>query len=168
MFFSTIVLRKIKTHFEEGTSASPPFWANCEYNSDILSVHSQSEKREIQLSCTTLSPFFIWDLSSSVYYDTDMISLIDLCLSLSTPHPPIMGLLPVIWWIANKYIYNYWQGTPILLVESSVILSQGGRSWQAFGGGKHGYETFRQARNYNFRDKCVVFARNLKFSNLTQ
>ena len=26
---------------------------------------------------------------------------------------------------------------------------------------------FRQARNYNFRDKCVVFARNLKFSNLT-
>ena len=99
------------------------YGANCEYNSDILSVHSQSEKREIQLSCTTLSPFFISDLSSSVYYDTDMISLIDLCLSLSTPHPPIMGLLPVIWWIANKYIYNYWQGTPILLVESNVILS---------------------------------------------
>ena len=47
-------------------------------------------------------------------------------------------------------------------------LKQGGRTWQAFGGGKHGHETFRQARNYNFRDKCVVFARNLKFSNLTQ
>ena len=46
--------------------------------------------------------------------------------------------------------------------------SQGGRTWQAFGGGKHGHESFRQARNYNFRDKCVVFARNLKFSNLTQ
>ena len=46
--------------------------------------------------------------------------------------------------------------------------NQGGRTWQAFGGGKHGHETFRQARNYNFRDKCVVFARNLKFSNLTQ
>ena len=45
---------------------------------------------------------------------------------------------------------------------------QGGRTWQAFGGGKHGHETFRQARNYNFRDKCVSFARNLKFSNLTQ
>ena len=45
---------------------------------------------------------------------------------------------------------------------------QGGRTWQAFGGGKHGHETFRQARIYNFRDKCVVFARNLKFSNLTQ
>ena len=35
-------------------------------------------------------------------------------------------------------------------------------------GCKHGHETFRQARNYNFRDKCVVFARNLKFPNLTQ
>ena len=45
---------------------------------------------------------------------------------------------------------------------------QGGRTWQAFGGGKHGHETFRQVRNYNFRDKCVVFARNLKFLNLTQ
>ena len=46
--------------------------------------------------------------------------------------------------------------------------NQGGRTWQAFGGGKHGHETFRHARNYNFRDKCVVFARNLKFLNLTQ
>ena len=45
---------------------------------------------------------------------------------------------------------------------------QGGRTWQAFGGGKNGHETFRQARIYNFRDKCVVFAHNLKFSNLTQ
>ena len=35
-------------------------------------------------------------------------------------------------------------------------------------GCKHGHETFRQARNYNFRDKCIVFGRNLKFSNLTQ
>ena len=49
-----------------------------------------------------------------------------------------------------------------------LIQFQGGRTWQAFGGGKHGHETFRQARNYNFRDKCVVFARNLKFSILTQ
>ena len=45
---------------------------------------------------------------------------------------------------------------------------QGGRTWQAFGGGKNGHETFRQARIYNFRDKCIVIARNLKFSNLTQ
>ena len=49
-----------------------------------------------------------------------------------------------------------------------IIKVQGGRTWQAFGGGKNGHETFRQARIYNFRDKCVVFARNLKFSNLTQ
>ena len=47
-------------------------------------------------------------------------------------------------------------------------LKQGGRTWQAFGGGKNGHETFRQARIYNFRDKYVVFARNLKFLNLTQ
>ena len=45
---------------------------------------------------------------------------------------------------------------------------QGGRTWQAFGGGKNGHETFRQERIYNFRDKCVVFPRNLKFLNLTQ
>ena len=52
------------------------------------------------------------------------------------------------------------------LVE--ITVGQGGRTWQAFGGGESGHETFRQARIYNFRDKCVVFARNLKFSNLTQ
>ena len=54
------------------------------------------------------------------------------------------------------------------LVEINIIIEQGGRTWQAFGGGKNGHETFRQARICNFRDKCVVFARNLKFSNLTQ
>ena len=48
------------------------------------------------------------------------------------------------------------------------MLTQGGRTWQAFGGGKNGHETFRQARIYNFCDKCIVFARNLEFSNLTQ
>ena len=52
--------------------------------------------------------------------------------------------------------------------NGKIASKQGGRTWQAFGGGKNGYETFRQARIYNFRDKCVVFARNLKFSNLTQ
>ena len=55
-----------------------------------------------------------------------------------------------------------------VIVELSYMYKQGGRTWQAFGGGKNGHETFRQARIYNFRDKCVVFARNLKFSNLTQ
>ena len=45
-----------------------------------------------------------------------------------------------------------------------VCKSQGGRTWQAFGRGQwNGHETFRQSRIYNFRDKCVVFARNLKF-----
>ena len=45
---------------------------------------------------------------------------------------------------------------------------QGGRTWQPFVGGKNGHEKFRQARIYNFRDKCVVFARNRKFANLTK
>ena len=53
-------------------------------------------------------------------------------------------------------------------IVTMYMQDQGGRTWQAFGGGKNGHETFRQARIYNFRDKCVVFARNLKFSNLTQ
>ena len=56
----------------------------------------------------------------------------------------------------------------IIYKESENRQYQGGRTWQAFGRGKNGHETFRQARIYNFRDKCVVFARNLKFSNLTQ
>ena len=47
-------------------------------------------------------------------------------------------------------------------LTSDYGLKQGGRTWQAFGGGKKGHETFRQVRNYNFRDKCV------KFSNLIQ
>ena len=45
---------------------------------------------------------------------------------------------------------------------------QGGRTWQPFIGDKNGHENFRQARIYNFRDKCVAFARNHKFANLTQ
>ena len=63
------------------------------------------------------------------------------------------------------------QTTELQATQRVVIQTtsrQGGRTWQAFGGGKNGHETFRQARIYNFRDKCVVFARNLKFSNLTQ
>ena len=45
---------------------------------------------------------------------------------------------------------------------------QGGRTWQPFVGGKNGHENFRQAHIYNFCDKCVVFARNHKLTNLTQ
>ena len=52
--------------------------------------------------------------------------------------------------------------------SKTIIEKQGGRTWQPFVGGKNGHENFRQARIYNFCDKCVVFAHNLKFSNLTQ
>ena len=48
------------------------------------------------------------------------------------------------------------------------MCDQGGRTWQPLDGGKNGHENFRQARFYNFRDKCVIFARNHKFANLTQ
>ena len=50
---------------------------------------------------------------------------------------------------------------------ASSTSAQGGRTWQPIVGGKNGHENFCQARIYNFRDKCVVFARNLKFANLT-
>ena len=88
---------------------------------------------------------------------------------------------PVFWLI----LVNTELGSPENILKSAILeiwvlittflnditlcaIDQGGRTWQAFGGGKSGHETFRQARIYNFRDKCVVFARNLKFSNLTQ
>ena len=61
---------------------------------------------------------------------------------------------------------GFW-GCPRLVI-GYLVTHQGGRTWRAFGGGKHGHETFRQARNCNFRNKCVVFVCNLKFSNLTQ
>ena len=48
------------------------------------------------------------------------------------------------------------------------IGTQGGRTWQPFVRSKNGNENFRQARIYNFCDKCVVFARNCKFASLTQ
>ena len=47
------------------------------------------------------------------------------------------------------------------------IMQQGGRTWQPFVGSKNGDEDFRQARIYNFRVECVVFARNRKFAKLT-
>ena len=51
---------------------------------------------------------------------------------------------------------------------SVFVLKQGGRTWQPFVGSKNGNENFRQARIYNFRVKCVVFAPNRKFAKLTQ
>ena len=56
-------------------------------------------------------------------------------------------------------------------INETLITKNNLTGWQDLAGfrrGKNGHETFRQARIYNFRDKCVVFARNLKFSNLTQ
>jgi len=47
-------------------------------------------------------------------------------------------------------------------------VGQGGRTWQPFIGGKNGQENVRQARIYNFRVKCVIFARNRKFAKLNQ
>ena len=67
-----------------------------------------------------------------------------------------------------SHVQQYALRQLLLKCISSHTYQQGGRTWQAFGGGKNGHETFRQERIYNFRDKCVVFARNLKFSNLTQ
>ena len=51
---------------------------------------------------------------------------------------------------------------------SYVVLYQGGRTWQPFVRSKNGNENFCQARIYNFRVKCVVFARNRKFAKLSQ
>ena len=59
-------------------------------------------------------------------------------------------------------------GAPSKLRVAKVGWQQGGRTWQPFVGSKNGNENFRQARIYNFRDKCVVFVRNCKIANLTQ
>ena len=56
----------------------------------------------------------------------------------------------------------------IIFHQFNFDWEQGGRIWQPFVGGKNGLENFRQTRIYNFRDKCVIFARNHKFANLTQ
>ena len=48
------------------------------------------------------------------------------------------------------------------------VVQQGGRTWQPFVGSKNGNENFHQERIYNFRVKCVVFARNRKFAKLTR
>ena len=52
--------------------------------------------------------------------------------------------------------------------EKKLPSEQGGRSWQPFGEGKNGHQSFRQPRICYFRDKCIVFARNCKFANLIQ
>ena len=54
------------------------------------------------------------------------------------------------------------------LLQFTLGLTQGGRTWQPFVGGKNDHANFTQERIYNFRDKCVVFVHNRKFANLTQ
>ena len=68
----------------------------------------------------------------------------------------------------NMYVRGilYEKARPCTLLL--IIIIQGGRTWQPFVRGKNGPENFRQARIYNFCDKCVVFARNREFANLTQ
>ena len=66
---------------------------------------------------------------------------------------------------------QYWPDRCAAFVLHFVLLGngrQGGRTWQPFVRGKNGHENFRQTRIYNFCDKCVVFARNRKFANLTK
>ena len=65
----------------------------------------------------------------------------------------------------NKLV-NWSHGVEI--VVNKFLLDPGWQDLAGFRRGQKGHEIFRQARFYNFRDKCVVFARNLKFSNSTQ
>ena len=64
----------------------------------------------------------------------------------------------------NCWKVTKWFAFPPLGPSSSV--KQANRTWQPFVGGKNGHENFRQARIYNFCDKCVVFARNRKFNSV--
>ena len=68
------------------------------------------------------------------------------------------------WWESSGTVDVLYTVSPPRWIE----VYQGGRTWQPFVGGKNGYENFRQEHIYNFCDKCVVFARNRKFANLTQ
>ena len=58
-------------------------------------------------------------------------------------------------------------GTNGKIGKPVVCCPSGWQNLAAFPGAKMAIK-FRQAHNYNFRDKCVVFARNRKFANLTQ
>ena len=63
----------------------------------------------------------------------------------------------------HKYIIKHSPATTF-----HPLKSQGGRTWQPFGERKNRHKSFCQPRICYFRDKCVVFARNRKFVNLTQ
>ena len=103
----------------------------------------------------------------TLFIFVDSVFQIHLCLLVSMSGCVLSKLrcshLELLYLLIQHFIF-----TSVGLFSYKVEGPQGGRTWQAFGRGKNGHETFRQARIYNFRDKCVVFARNLKFSNLTQ
>ena len=132
--------------------------------------------------------FFRNSYKSALSYDSEFWCLFIFCVKFGQVRsstilikPIILGKgLPLInlmeWTNTHWSLYSYIgerQNTAKRHKQKSqvivtIMVMQGGRTWQAFGGGKNGHETFRQARIYNFCDKCVVFAHNLKFSNLTQ
>ena len=65
-----------------------------------------------------------------------------------------------------EFIQSLYKQNPLFFAMNTA--NQGGRTWQPFVRSKNGNENFRQARIYNFRVKCVIFARNRKFAKLTQ
>ena len=69
--------------------------------------------------------------------------------------------------VRKKHIFGEIQGTTSF-ANNHIMSIQGSRTWQPFVGSKNGNENFRQTHIYNFRVKCVVFARNRKFAKLTQ
>ena len=62
--------------------------------------------------------------------------------------------------ISDNYSDSDWKD------DGSDDNKQGGRTWQPFVEGKNGHKNFRQARIYNFRVKCIVFARNRKINSV--
>ena len=72
----------------------------------------------------------------------------------------------------GKYDLSYFANTGhlyrLLGVQTKVAILRLNSDKMAGDGSKNGQANFHQAHIYNFRDKCVVFARNIKFSNLTQ
>ena len=88
-----------------------------------------------------------------------------------------MNVPPIVRNPGTKNATNVFNGSEHTIVQTREFtnywrcvynLRQGGRTWQPFVGSKNGNANFRQARIYNFRVKCVVFARNRKFAKLTQ
>ena len=55
-----------------------------------------------------------------------------------------------------------------MMLEYKATIEPGWQNLAAFRREQKGNENFRQARIYNFRVKCVIFARNPKFAKLTQ